>query len=145
MHQKTNLQATFFSPFERSYRCEGELKVRELYHAVVASCLPGDHLLPLRDQRDWGGFGENVRVVSHHTPFHRLHLKEDKIYYSHTSLLMCFELNRREAPGCLLMEVRQLMCLHGYCLLCSVVALRSQFKCAAAIQFKKKKTLSVWL
>ena len=71
-----------------NYRCEGDLTLRSystlidscvmiwLYHAAVeASCLLGDHLLPLHDQRDWGGFGGKVQV-SHHTPFHWLHLRK---------------------------------------------------------------------
>lgn len=46
------------------------------YRSVAASCLPVNHLL-LRGQRDWGGFGEKAQV-SHHTPFHWLHLARTK-------------------------------------------------------------------
>lgn len=46
------------------------------YRSAAASCLPVNHLL-LRGQRDWGGFGEKAQV-SHHTPFHWLHLARTK-------------------------------------------------------------------
>lgn len=51
----------------------GIIKYGQLYHAAgVPRLLEGDHPL-LLDQTGWGEFDGKVQV-SHHTPFHWLHL-----------------------------------------------------------------------
>lgn len=102
---------------ELNYRCECCLEIADCtwdgciktcdkhHHVVGVFCLLEDHLLPLHDQRDLGGFGEKVQV-SHHTPFYWLHLRKTKKkrVVTFSSLMFMSRCSKKEIRF-LLMEV----------------------------------------